>query len=345
MIQHSTKKNHSKRKVPTYRPKKNNHRLPKKKQSKWRLPIEQHTIQVNSQINQIFDSILKISSKDETITVQVSLKCLLLRMMNVLRDVFGMKASSNGIRLVGSTASNIVNGGGFVVNDIDISIYLAPQNVDFNYVLMCEEMVLMDIIAEQYGILLNYRDIFSMMFRDCFMVKSLQEYWSIISIGTADLAIDIKFIHTSHRHFAFSTDSFEVVIDDYITSVEKPENLTVISSYGNYIEALFHLKNNRIKTIEPWLIYKGYFRYTLELAKGRTPLKVDKSYYEDIFRTSFWVDFEKMSTAETENIIYKFCMRHRAHFGSILDHLFDLLFPSKHPKKDEILTVLSNLQE
>eukprot|EP01087_Luapelamoeba_hula_P008980 TRINITY_DN2287_c2_g1_i2.p1 TRINITY_DN2287_c2_g1~~TRINITY_DN2287_c2_g1_i2.p1 ORF type:complete len:888 (+),score=188.83 TRINITY_DN2287_c2_g1_i2:269-2932(+) len=167
----------------------------------------------------------------------------------------------------------------------------------------------------------------------------LGEAWSLCSLaapGPSGFQIDIKVIlRPPERCYAFSLDSFEVVIDPLLhsncgrgaTSLSclsssssssssnnlgggsSPRNSVSTegpwarSTYGNYKNALAALQQRTLQTDRPGRIRQGIFRYSLELAKGNQPSAQDRTKFDKKFTRAFVREFRFGVTDENDLIV------------------------------------------
>ncbi len=98
--------------------------------------------------------------------------------------------------------------------------------------------------------------------------ESKDEAWSLITIGKkGQETIHIKFVYKSCPSWVWSKDSFEIALDPLIkpkfgsnnnnNNNKNNEPVIAESLYGNYEEALSHLRENLLYTKNPEEIRKG----------------------------------------------------------------------------------------
>lgn len=94
------------------------------------------------------------------------------------------------------------------------------------------------------------------------------------------------------------------------------------SLFGDYDEALTHLKNNLLCTKNPEEIRRGIFRYCYELAKGRYPAtEDDRKAMDDTFANALFAE----PTIPFEEVLTKFTLKHSAGADKFLQELKDIL--------------------
>ncbi|GAM22045.1 hypothetical protein SAMD00019534_052200 [Acytostelium subglobosum LB1] len=190
----------------------------------------------------------KVSSIDHSITIVLSIEEILALILEELHRR-GVVLANYGVRLVGSTASAIINSrqttaeqSSAFYNDIDLSLYITRHS-DFATLLDIEETIIVAEVRRQTGRELTKKDVFDQFFRERVKVNNREhdadkdtDNWSLITIGhEKERLIDIKFVKKIQRPYAFSIDSFHIILDplvkDYMSllpSCEKKD--TVIES-------------------------------------------------------------------------------------------------------------------
>eukprot|EP01133_Synstelium_polycarpum_P013420 gene13420-15812_t len=176
-----------------------------------------------------------ISSIDNKISIVLSIEEILALMLDELskRDI---RLINYGIRLVGSTASKIVGSAhdkSDAFNDIDLSFYIMSRT-NFMSLLDVEETIIAREVYRQTGNIVTKKEVFDTFFRERVKVTGKRDDpnggddWSLISIGHENARnIDIKFVKRIQRPYAFSIDSFQIILDPIIenyTSLLPPAN-------------------------------------------------------------------------------------------------------------------------
>ncbi|XP_014671930.1 PREDICTED: protein FAM46C-like [Priapulus caudatus] len=103
--------------------------------------------------------------------------------------------------------------------------------------------------------------------------------WSLISLNNnAGKHVELKFVDTMQRAFEFSVDSFQIVLDSLLAfydhawvpmSEQFYPTVVAESVYGDFVEALGHLKQRLIATRSPEEIRGGgLLKYCFLLARG-----------------------------------------------------------------------------
>jgi len=300
----------------------------------------EHAVRTIEHLDEFMTCKRKLRNKMDTMSLQISLTGLLSRLY-ALFSKKGIKVSDDSICLVGSSASSFIgpNPSKCIeeANDVDVTIYLS-EPADFWEVLNVEEQVISDLVKSQLGIDLSLREVYHQFFLESVHVDNESDSWSLITVGCAEFTIDIKVIYKQSRHFAFSIDSFEIVLNDLIFNGKK--EVIVRSTYGNFIEAFLHLVSRTIHTRYPSSIRRGIFRYSLEIAKGNRPPPNAGMYYNSIFLESFYDEFEEKSTELFENVVSKFMEKHKKQWKNSLQVLYQLIVLEKKESNIRFLDVL-----
>jgi len=295
-----------------------------------------------------------ISSKDEQLSIQVTSAEIILRLKKkLLGDRIPLM--KGGMRLVGSGAAYVVaDKKERDINDLDFSFYVSIGK-RFLDILKIEEDLIRDLLIEQSKIYLTPREIYEKFFLDSLKVENEKENWSLVTWGKKkNQTIDIKFVHKSRRSYVFSSDSFEVILDPlFVSKKQKYKNgnhhsepyeykIQVESMYGNYEEALIHLKEGLLCTNQPEELRRGIFRYCYELAKGKLPRsEKDRNEMDKIFTDSFFAEKD----LPLEDILSKFLNKHTSNAASCLDELFKIISHSSYPEKDKYCDIINKMQE
>ena len=286
------------------------------------------TDSMKEKLNNLLNDTYFVQSKDNKITLQITMKDFLKRLKDKMpyRHIYSTR---DGFRLVGSAASLIVDDKSFSkkdINDLDFSIYF-QEGPKFIEILQLEEEVLAEIVREQTGQELSPKDVFDRFLLGCIKIETNsapKEAWNLITFGKPDgPTIDIKFIFQTRRCYVFSTDSFEIILDP-LFSKKMGHNISAESLYGNYSEAINHLKKGKLCADRPQEVRRGIFRYCYELSKGRTPLSEDEQHKLDsAFAGSFYEDRDMR--VNFKDILHKFLLKHRQHAVNCLAEIKTLL--------------------
>jgi len=179
---------------------------------------------------------------------------------------------------------------------------------------------------------------YNMFFKESIYVDNDKEKWSLISIGSDKLTVDVKVVYKCSRPYAFSVDSFEIVIDDFLEG--KCGLVEVRSNYGDFKEAVEDLEGKKLRTKNPGDIYHGLFRYCLELARGNRP---ENCLYDLVFTAHFYEEFRGVGAEYFGKVLGKFVGKHKRHWFCILTAMHYLLSLYDNEKTKEFLPVIVQL--
>jgi len=268
-----------------------------------------------------------ITDKTDSVMVKLSLEQLLKHLSELLVSQ-NIQVEKDGIRLVGSAATSVISAGVTyddqeeVINDVDINIYI-EQSFSFFQILQIEEECLGHFVKDQTGHNLSPRLVCDNYFKEMIRVNTKEESWSLITIGSQDTNIDIRFIEKTKRSYAFSTDSFSIILNPILTcpNVSSCPQIIYESDYGDITEVLSHLKLKKLKIKKPEEVRRGMFRTCLELSKGRTfESEAEETMVCNTFCQAL---FEEFPTKEVfEQTLKKFIVKHRSNVSQFLTHLY-----------------------
>jgi len=232
-----------------------------------------------------------------------------------------------------------------LVNDLDVVFHLRKP-VHFRHVLKVQEAVVSCLLREKYDIVMSPPECYKHLFKESLHVHDPSEQWSLISLGSDDFTIDLKVVYKASRHYAFSIDSFEVVLNSMLqyrppykagSGILRKTEVEVRSTYGNYEEALEHLTSKKLCTRNPGGIHHGLFRYCLEIARGNRPENV---LYDLVFTANFYEEFETANATYFHNALTKFVNKHKKHWYSFLSTMRILLLVYAHERSAEFIGVI-----
>jgi len=172
---------------------------------------------------------------------------------------------------------------------------------------------------------------------DISLRKLLEEFYrgfARAGIEFVPEGVDIKVIFKSSRCYAFSVDSFEIILDHVLSGNGDNNFAEVRSCYGDYVEAMMHLMSQKIVTRNPGEIRHGLFRYCLEIARGNHS---DNMLYELIFTSQFYEEFGRMDITYFSAILSKFLLKHKKHWFCILTTMHFLLSVYSNQRSAEFL--------
>lgn len=139
------------------------------------------------------------------------------------------------------------------------------------------------------------------------MVKVTEgDRWSLISLcNSAGRNVELKFVDKMRRQFEFSVDSFQIILDSLLlfydcSNMAMSDNFypTVVaeSVYGDYQEALYHLRKKLIATRNPEEIRGGgLFKYCHLLVREYKPAAEEQlKQLERYMCSRFFIDFPEL---------------------------------------------------
>ncbi|KAJ1104495.1 hypothetical protein NDU88_001906 [Pleurodeles waltl] len=134
-------------------------------------------------------------------------------------------------------------------------------------------------------------------------VRTENDRWSLISLSNnSGKNVELKFVDTLRRQFEFSVDSFHIILDSLLLFTECSENpmsenfhptVTGESVYGDFEEAMEHLRNKVIATRNPEEIRGGgLLKYCNLLVRGFKPKsEADIKTLQRYMCSRYFIDF------------------------------------------------------
>lgn len=133
--------------------------------------------------------------------------------------------------------------------------------------------------------------------------------WTLVTLSNHfGMNLELKFVDTMKRKYQFSVDSFQIILDSLMqfydfSSAKMSEDfyptVMVESVFGDYNEAVHHLKHKLISTREPQEIRGGgLLKYCDLLARGYLPAcnLSDVETLERLMCSRFFIDFSDSSS-------------------------------------------------
>lgn len=254
-------------------------------------------------LNEVLCEPVPVHGRGNFPTLEVCLKDIVKMVRNQLeqRDI-----KVKDIRLNGSTASHVlVRDIGWSYKDLDIIFRInLPQEADFQLIKDVVLGTLLDFLPE--GV--NKEKITHMTLKEAYVQKLVKVYtgqdrWSLISLSNNyGRNVEFKFVDSIRRQFEFSVDSFHIILDsmlshydDSVKTMSKYSHPHVVaeSVYGDFAEALDHLKNKLIATKRPEEIRGGgLLKYCNLLVRDFRP--IDEEEFKALERymcSRFFIDF------------------------------------------------------
>ncbi|XP_078538749.1 terminal nucleotidyltransferase 5B [Lissotriton helveticus] len=210
------------------------------------------------------------------------------------------------VRLNGSAASHVLHqDGGLGYKDLDLIFGVDLKSAETyevvkDVVLGC----LLDFLPE--GV--NKEKMSPMTLKEAYVqklvkVRTENDRWSLISLSNnSGKNVELKFVDTLRRQFEFSVDSFHIILDSLLLFTECSENpmsenfhptVTGESVYGDFEEAMEHLRNKIIATRNPEEIRGGgLLKYCNLLVRGFKPKsEADMKSLQRYMCSRYFIDF------------------------------------------------------
>ncbi|XP_004867563.1 protein FAM46D [Heterocephalus glaber] len=214
------------------------------------------------------------------------------------------------IRLHGSTASFVLaSHNGITYKDLDIIFCVVlPSDQEFQVVKDTVLGCLLDFLPK--GV--KKDKITLKIMKKAYvqkMVKVCNEHdrWSLISLSNnTGKNVELKFVNSLRRQFEFSVDSFQIILDpmldlyyDKNAKLTKEFSPVVVaeSMYGDFQEAMIHLKYKLISTIRPEEIRGGgLLKYSNLLVRDFKPAcDAEMKILERYMCSRFFIDFPNVA--------------------------------------------------
>ncbi|XP_007894052.1 terminal nucleotidyltransferase 5C [Callorhinchus milii] len=269
-----------------------------------------------SRLNDVLTDVVFIHGRGNFPTLEVRLKDVvktvrtrLLERGIVVRD----------IRLNGSAASHVlVKDNGLSYKDLDLIFGVdLPGEMEFQLVKDVVLGCLLEFLPE--GV--NKERITPLTLKEVYVQKMVKvctdtDHWSLISLSNNNgKNVELKFVDSLRRQFEFSVDSFQIILDSllfYYDYSENPMNEhfhpTVIgeSVYGNFEEALDHLRNTLIATKAPEEIRGGgLLKYCNLLVRDFKPASAEEiKTLERYMCSRFFIDFPDITEQQRKMEVY-----------------------------------------
>ncbi|KAJ1176154.1 hypothetical protein NDU88_001437 [Pleurodeles waltl] len=210
------------------------------------------------------------------------------------------------VRLNGSAASHVLHqDGGLGYKDLDLIFGVDLKSAETYQVV--KDVVLgclLDFLPE--GV--NKEKMSPMTLKEAYVqklvkVRTENDRWSLISLSNnSGKNVELKFVDTLRRQFEFSVDSFHIILDSLLLFTECSENpmsenfhptVTGESVYGDFEEAMEHLRNKVIATRNPEEIRGGgLLKYCNLLVRGFKPKsEADIKTLQRYMCSRYFIDF------------------------------------------------------
>uniref|UniRef100_A0A8C6VPG1 Terminal nucleotidyltransferase 5B n=1 Tax=Naja naja TaxID=35670 RepID=A0A8C6VPG1_NAJNA len=188
----------------------------------------------------------------------------------------------HNVRLNGSAASHVLHqDSGLGYKDLDLIFGVDLKSED---IFQLVKDVVMDCLLDFLPEGVNKDKITPMTLKEAYVQKLVKvcnetDRWSLISLSNnSGKNVELKFVDSLRRQFEFSVDSFQIILDSLLLFGECSENpmsanfhptVTGESMYGDFEEAIDHLRNRIIATRNPEEIRGGgLLKYCNLLVRG-----------------------------------------------------------------------------
>ncbi|CAF0964779.1 unnamed protein product [Rotaria sordida] len=269
----------------------------------------------------LIDSPILISSKTTLPTLTVIPSIFLIRLKNEAQQ---RGLDLHDIRLSGGAASFVLDPtGDLAFRDLDFLISVNDVTTELNWSIIKQAVFASLPLSNQEN-----QHLCTEIYTDK-MIRIINEYdrWGLISLRNADgRNLELKFVEHMKRQYQFSVDSFQILLDPllnffYLTrkfhsnSINFP-TIIVLSSYGNFSEALQHLHYRLIDVKTPEeLRGGGLLKYCDLIARGFHPTNhIQMKDLQRYMCSRFFIDFRDSLTQE--QVLFKYVT---SHFGTDYD--------------------------
>ncbi|GMT00916.1 hypothetical protein PENTCL1PPCAC_23090, partial [Pristionchus entomophagus] len=221
------------------------------------------------------------------------------------RQLVSSGLSPLSIKINGGAATAIAASREFAYSDIDLIISADFGEEDsFN---KAREALLAVVLDQMPSSTIKSR-ISAETLTDVYVKKMIKvsgqsgDKWSLFSFNNnLGRCLEIKFVDSMQRQYEFSVDSFQVLLDPLLEDPEKPYAL-LTSAFRDVDEALIHLEDRLIKTVDPEKIRGGgLLKYCQLLIKGFKAADPEECHQMEKYMCSrFFIDFPDLPSQETK---------------------------------------------
>ncbi|XP_077976852.1 terminal nucleotidyltransferase 5C-like [Glandiceps talaboti] len=255
-------------------------------------------------LDEVLQDVVPIHGRGNFPTLEVNLKDLIKVVRRTL-ETEGVQVRN--LRLNGGAASYILSTEHQSYNDLDLIFGVDLSEQTFSKVKDAVLDSLLHFLPE--GV--SKDRITQGSLRDAYVQKMVKvcnesDRWSLISLSNnSGKNVELKFVDSMRRQFEFSVDSFQIILDSLLLFYEYSEipmntNFypTVIgdSVFGDFGEALFHLRNKIIATRNPEEIRGGgLLKYCNLLVRDYSPASYEQiKQLERYMCSRFFIDFSDL---------------------------------------------------
>uniref|UniRef100_A0A4W4HH17 polynucleotide adenylyltransferase n=1 Tax=Electrophorus electricus TaxID=8005 RepID=A0A4W4HH17_ELEEL len=249
-------------------------------------------------LDQVLTEVIPIHGRGNFPTLEIKPKDII----HVVRDrLISKKIKVRDVRLNGSTASHVLvkeNGTSYKDLDIIFGVEL-PKQEDFQIIKEVVLGCLLDFLPQ--GV--NKDKITALTMKEAYvqkMVKVFTEHdrWSLISLSNnSGKNVELKFVSSLRRQFEFSVDSFQIILDtmleSYLENIGHFHPMVAESMYGDFEQAMDHLRYRLIATRNPEEIRGGgLLKYSNLLVRDFKPAsETEIKTLERYMCSRFFIDF------------------------------------------------------
>ncbi|XP_053183877.1 terminal nucleotidyltransferase 5A [Scomber japonicus] len=239
------------------------------------------------------------------------------------------------VRLNGSAASHILHeDSGLGYKDLDL-IFCADMKGESDFQTVKD--IVLDCLLDFLPDCVNKEKITPLTLKEAYVQKMVKvcndsDRWSLISLSNnRGKNVELKFVDSLRRQFEFSVDSFQIKLDSLLLFYECSENPmaetfhpTIVgeSVYGDFIEALDHLRHKVICTRNPEEIRGGgLLKYCHLLVRGfRAASESEMKSLQRYMCSRFFIDFPDIGEQQRKLESYL-----QNHFVGLEDRKYDYL--------------------
>ncbi|XP_004622814.1 LOW QUALITY PROTEIN: terminal nucleotidyltransferase 5D [Sorex araneus] len=271
-------------------------------------------------LHKILDEVVPIHGRGNFPTMEVKPKDIIHIVKNQLIE---QGITVKDTRLNGSTASYILaSHNGISYKDLDVIFGVELRSdQDFQVVKDAVLRCLLDFLPK--GV--KKEKITLRTMKDAYVQKMVKvcnqhDRWSLISLtNNTGKNVELKFVSSLRRQFEFSVDSFQIVLDtmlelysdkNAVLTEESHPTVVAESVYGDFQEAMTHLKHKLIFTKKPEEIRGGgLLKYSNLLVHNFKPAcEAEIKTLERYMCSRFFVDFPDV--AEQQKRIESYLHNH-----------------------------------
>ncbi|XP_075440754.1 terminal nucleotidyltransferase 5B [Ascaphus truei] len=241
----------------------------------------------------------------------------------------------HNVRLNGSAASHLLHQDSSLgYKDLDLIFVVDLKGPDAFQVV---KHAVLDCLLDFLPPGVNKEKITPMTLKEAYVQKLVKvcnenDRWSLISLSNnSGKNIELKFVDTLRRQFEFSVDSFQILLDSLLLFGECSENpmsqsfhptVTGESMYGDFEEAMDHLRNRVIATRNPEEIRGGgLLKYCNLLVRGfKAKSEVDMKTMQRYMCSRYFIDFPDIREQQRKLECYL-----QNHFVGMEDKRYDCL--------------------